>query len=261
MYKKYRINLSESELMISSRRDYYKRKGDEILATMKPESPTNVVSRLFDGNSILDASLLTGAWFPPVEADVFISHSHRDVYKTICFAGWLYEHFALRAFIDACLWEYSDDLLREMDNRHNLLDSGHYSYKGRNVSTAHAHVMLMSSLLSMMDQTECLIFIEGENALSCVEPDSEKTSSPWIYTELMASRLIKVNPPKRLKNISRSDSVYAMDESAGLEALSVEYDVSDILRGVTRLTRAELMNWQRKCSVQGPSALNVLYQG
>ncbi|MCY1700839.1 hypothetical protein OVA10_22685 [Lelliottia sp. SL45] len=81
MYKKYRINLSESELMISSRRDYYKRKGDEILATMKPESPTNVVSRLFDGNSILDASLLTGAWFPPVEADVFISHSHRDVYK------------------------------------------------------------------------------------------------------------------------------------------------------------------------------------
>ncbi|WP_395266415.1 hypothetical protein V1605_11885 [Enterobacter soli] len=256
MYKRYRVKLSETEILTTQDRLFYKNKGDEILEKMRPEAAGNMISRLFDNLDVFDARLLTGEWFPPMEADVFISHSHRDVDKAVCFVGWLYEHFGVKAFVDAKLWHYADDLLKEIDNRKTKLDSGHYSYESRNISTAHSHVMLMSSLLSMMDKTECLLFIEGENALSCSEPNSEKTSSPWIYTELMASKLMRINEPKRTI-YARNDS--AIFEHAGTEALSIEYPINDILHDIPQMTSYHLQKWHDSHVTKGAVALDTLY--
>lgn len=47
-------------------------------------------------------------WFPQINADVFISHSHQDKELAKTFAGWLYEAFGLTAFIDSCVWGYAN---------------------------------------------------------------------------------------------------------------------------------------------------------
>lgn len=49
-------------------------------------------------------------WFPKINADIFLSHSHKDEKLIIAFAGWLKDTFNLDVFIDSCIWGYSNDL-------------------------------------------------------------------------------------------------------------------------------------------------------
>ncbi|MGB1318990.1 MAG: hypothetical protein ACPG5W_12310, partial [Flavobacteriales bacterium] len=62
-------------------------------------------------NGKVDASGMQENWFPQVEADIFISHSHRNHRLAIALAGWLHGKFGLTSFIDSCIWGYSNDLL------------------------------------------------------------------------------------------------------------------------------------------------------
>jgi len=55
-------------------------------------------------------------WFPQINANIFISHSHNDEKKAITLAGWISETFHLKAFIDSCVWKCSNDLLKIIDN-------------------------------------------------------------------------------------------------------------------------------------------------
>lgn len=63
----------------------------------------------------INGSELQSDWFPSINAHVFLSHSHKDEKLAIRFAGWLYYNFGLITFIDSCIWSYSDDLLKKID--------------------------------------------------------------------------------------------------------------------------------------------------
>ena len=65
----------------------------------------------------LDGDAIMSNWFPKIQADIFISHSHADEKYVITLAGFLNEKFGLRSFIDSCVWGYSVELLKEIDNR------------------------------------------------------------------------------------------------------------------------------------------------
>lgn len=60
-------------------------------------------------NGEIKGTALKEHWFKVNTADIFISHSHRDINKVRAFAGWLYHNFGLEAFIDSCTWGYADD--------------------------------------------------------------------------------------------------------------------------------------------------------
>lgn len=93
-------------------------------------------------NEMLDGDGISNDWFPTIDSDVFISHSHMDEKYVIAFAGWLKEKFGLQPFIDSCVWGYSNELLREIDNNYCKNDYGNtYNYEKRNVSTSHVHMM------------------------------------------------------------------------------------------------------------------------
>lgn len=110
-------------------------------------------------DGILDGTKLQENWFPQVDADIFISHSHKDEKRAIALAGWIQEIFGLKVFIDSCIWEYSENLLRLIDNHYCLnSDKKSYSYEKRNQSTSHVHMMLSSALTMMIDKAECLFF-------------------------------------------------------------------------------------------------------
>src|SRR5690606_26606894 len=84
----------------------------------------------------IDGSKLQADWFPNIEADIFISHSHRDKDLAIALSEYLYQNFDLNVFIDSCIWGYSDEHLKIIDDKYCLnSDQTTYNYSKRNYST------------------------------------------------------------------------------------------------------------------------------
>lgn len=233
----------------------YYNKGIELYIENKKQIKTSIDCFILDDGS-LDGSSMQTNWFPQIEADIFISHSHRDEKKAIALAGWLYEEFGLNAFIDSCIWGYANELLRTIDNSYCLQTDGYYSYQKRNNSTSHVHMMLSTALLMMMDCTECVFFLNTPSSLSANEV-IDKTESPWIYSELAITQFIRQNVPERLKLYELTETFSGAD--AKLEKggrLIIKYDVD--LTHLTAINGSSLDLWKEKY-VRG-NALDKLYE-
>ena len=140
-------------------------------------------------NSSLNGSKMQANWFPQIKADIFISHSHKD--ENLALAGWLKVTFGLSAFIDSCVWGYANELLRIIDDRYCRNEYRRtYDYEKRNSSTSHVHMMLSVALTQMIDNTECLFFLNTPNSIT---PNTiiNQTESPWIYSEIATTHLIR----------------------------------------------------------------------
>lgn len=207
----------------------------------------------FDDDGSLFATRVMDEWFPRVNAKVFISHSHKDEKIAIGLAGWLKGQLGISSFIDSCVWGYSPKLLKKLDEKFCLQDDGYYSYSKRNITNGHVNMMLATSLTKMIDQCECIIFLNTPNSISCkgcIERDG--TESPWIYAEIEATRLLRVNPPKRRMMVSMEDTRSdALDE-----AVSVKYDLD--LKHLPLLEKSHILKLN-KCGKKGTDALDFLY--
>lgn len=139
----------------------------------------------------LDGTKMQANWFPRIDADIFISHSHDDEDLAIVLSEWLYREFGLSVFIDSLVWGYGDELLKLIDNEYCLNSSKKtYSYTKRNYSTSHVHMMLSTALTKMIDKSECVFFLNTPNSIT---PDEviARTKSPWIYSEIEMTALIR----------------------------------------------------------------------
>lgn len=196
----------------------------------------------------LQASQIEKEWFPTVNADVFLSHSHQDRDKAIMLAGYL-QNMGISTFIDSCVWGYADDLLKEIDNIYCIQekkpDGGRiYDYDTRNDSTAHVHMILNGALMKMMDSTECLMFMDTPNSLSASDLKNGKTNSAWIYSELLMSDLL------RKRTIIRK----SYNESVMHDGLSVEYDVD--IKHLTKISFEEI----KKVKLKGQRGKQALFE-
>ena len=148
---------------------------------------------LQDGS--LDGQKLQSQWFPQVEADVFISHSHDDTDSALVLAGILRKHFNIKSFIDTTIWGYGSDLLRNLDNIYCTNGkAGSFDYGLRNLSTSHVYLMLAGALSKLIDNTECVFFL---NTPSSVKPSQimDSTLSPWLYFEVLTTQTIRKTLP------------------------------------------------------------------
>lgn len=188
--------------------DYFYNKGRSLYDEMS----TNIqekLSFLKDKKCVLNAEKIQSDWFPDIKADIFLSHSHADEKLAVAFAGWLNDNFGLRSFIDSCLWGYCDELLRIIDDNFCENDDRKtYNYKSRNASTSIVHMILMNALTKMIDNTECLMFLNTPNSIVLKEDISEKTYSPWIFSEIETSRYIRKIVPDRLKGKIKDSTKY-----------------------------------------------------
>lgn len=195
-------------------------------------------------NGSIDGTALQNDWFPAVEADIFLSHSHGDQELAIRLAGAMKEWFGLKVFIDSCVWGHADDLLEEIDKVYSWDDSEiHYDVAKRNRSTSHVHTMLSGALTRMMDKAECLIFLNTPNSLSAKEIVNQ-TKSPWIFHEISTSSLLRKKEPLRYTQILKK----AMFESAHGEKkfLDITYDVD--LSHLTPISLYDLIRWKNQAS-------------
>lgn len=186
MYRGFSLQLIDSN---SINNDNYYIKGKSIYNARSKEVEKSL-AKYINAEGSLDGTKMQSDWFPQVDADVFISHSHKDKKMAICLAGFLYNEFRLKSFIDSCIWGHSNDLLKQIDNSYCLKKPNFYSYEKRNESTSHVHMMLSTALSMMIDKTECLFFLNTPNSITSHDVIS-KTKSAWIYSELSTSLLIR----------------------------------------------------------------------
>lgn len=230
-------------------------KGIVLYNENKKQIKNSIDSFILDDGS-LDGSSMQTNWFPQIEANIFISHSHKDENTAIALAGWLYKEFGLYTFIDSCIWGYANELLRKIDNSYCLQTDGYYSYQKRNNSTSHVHMMLSTALLMMMDSTECVFFLNTPSSISANEV-IDKTESPWIYSELAITQFIRQNVPERLKLYELTETFSGADgklEKGG--RLIIKYEVD--LKHLTAINGSSLDNWKKM--YRKGYALDKLYE-
>ncbi|MCP1188030.1 toll/interleukin-1 receptor domain-containing protein [Priestia flexa] len=193
------------------------------------------LSQFLSKDGSIDGTAMQNHWFPMIDTDIFISHSHANKDKAIALAGWLKKEFDLDVFIDSCVWGFANDLLLSIDNEYcRNVDDTFYVYEKRNYSTSHVHMMLSTALNMMIDNCECIMFLNTPESIES-EDVIKRTKSPWIYSEIAISKLIRRKKPNREK-VLLEKSVFASKE------LIIKYDVET--EHLIDLTGRDLNVWK-----------------
>lgn len=192
-------------------------------------------------------------WFPEIEADVFISHSHKDEKLAIKLALWLHYCFGIKAFVDSTVWGYSKELL------HRIINNPDYNYilwqdtykldETLNINS-HIDMLLSMALTKMIDKCECLIFLNTPNSIS-IENTMEITYSPWIYHEIGVSKVIKKNIPNRLQ-LEIKQHLFSNEELRPYFQTNTSH--------LFKLDENILNSWRKKSNMRGVEELNYLYE-
>lgn len=262
MHKGYKINLTledfvkvalkkqDVESWLKAAKTLYENQTKEIEASL---------GKFKTSEGLLNGSLLTAECFPLISADVFISHSHKDLNLALAIAGYLKLAQNIDCFIDSCVWVYADVLLKAIDKEFCLTAKNTYSYEYRNYSTSHVHMMLSVALTRMIYNTECLFFLNTpnsiypKNSIPNVKTSKDQTLSPWIYTEIEMTKLIKTRSVKE----HRSESLQCFSEANEGPTILHEMDSSHL----EELTCETLCDWARGSYRDKFSALDALYRG
>lgn len=216
----------------------------------------NVLRNYVLKDGVIDGSIMQSNWFPKVEADVFISHSHKDEKRAIALAGWLYKKFGIKSFIDSCIWGYSNDLLKLIDKEHCYQEETNtYDYNLRNYSTSHVHMMLSVALTMMIDNTECILFLNTPNSIT-TSSIINKTESPWIYSEIAMTQMIRKQLPERKKIIANEH----LEKGKVLnESLLIQYHAD--LSHLIEINLSTFIRWQKDfVKSTANNALDKLYK-
>lgn len=233
MYKGFDLKIQDKRKLFTSdnEEDYYKI-GLSLFENTQKQVRNIINKKVFD-EEIINGTELQNNWFPEVNADIFLSHSHADEDLAITFAGWLKKEFGLITFIDSCCWGYSNELALKLNNNYNYnCTTGNYNFDEAMNIAGHVHMMLSTALANMIDKTECIMFLNTPNSVS-TRDTKLKTYSPWIYNELEITRIIEKNKKKKL-----------LMENKNYKKMTVEYELST--SHLCKITEKDLINWKMK---------------
>jgi hypothetical protein len=224
------------------------------------------VKKTLDGfflnDKSLDAVKIINSWFPEINANVFISHSHKDEKEVIALAGWLFENFKIVSFIDSCIWGYGNDLIQILDNQYSWMDQAQkiYYYNKVLLSASHVHMMLSTALNTMIDKTECLIFYNTPNSIQSFE-NKDKTESPWIYSEIAFSETVRMQYPDRFSIPIFESREYASGGRMEVleKGLKVKYNANT--KHLKDISSEHLNEWLESSTFNNPEdALDKFYE-
>lgn len=227
-----KLNLKENE--------FYYKVGLKLNENFRVE-----VKKKLDGfileNGTLSASSIMDDWFPQINSHIFLSHSHRDEKLALTLAGWLYKKLNIRTFIDSTIWGYSNDLLKKINDKYCYnYETRTYNYEKLNNSSIHINLMLSNALNKMIDNCECILFLNTPNSISSEEAIS-KTYSPWIFSEITTTQIIHKKTPNRLKLQTKMFSADIQLNEHKRSELLIEYDLE--LAHLTDLNFNDIGNW------------------
>lgn len=223
MYKGYHFSMANELLShYFLRAEEYKRIG----RTQKDAAQKVIQEKIMSGRWVIDGSGTESEWFPQLTKHVFISHSHKDEDVALLIAGLLKERLGIDAFVDSAAWGCYRELaecLYAVAKRGYPRIALQHDAQLRMSATEHAHCMLSKSLIQMMDRCECLIFLDTPASVGLRNIDTAECStfSPWIYTEIEASRVLRRYryPRSMLKAANESLRSFARREAAQVQVV------------------------------------------
>lgn len=229
--------------------------GKEVGARYKNsiEDAIEVVER--NGKVSFSGNEIEGLCFPHLDFDIFISHSHDDEQIALEFAGLMKNWFGINAFVDSCAWNYRDKIIQRIGrivcNERSLTAK---EYLDLYVSVASCvDCMLNKALIGMIDECECLFFLNTPNSIASSGLGSV-TYSAWIYAELEASRVVE-------RKVSRRRRQGVMECFAeDVSPFVMTFDVC--LNHLTPVVARDIVDWGvGVCkSKKGFDALDALYE-
>ncbi|MFF3703856.1 hypothetical protein [Pseudomonas qingdaonensis] len=252
MFKSFNVSIENDDF------DKYLAFGQELHKKNK-RIVSNTLENFKGDDDKLIASKIVGEWFPEFKADVFLSHSHKDETSVIALSGWLSKEFGLTSFVDSCIWGYSEKLLKMIDDQYCYDDEKiFYNYYKRNRSTSHVYMMLSTALSRMIDGCEAVFFVNTPNSFSAdkyIEAQGT-TESPWIYSELAMTRLVRKKTPEEHRSFHMIGE--ARDSMESHKELNIEYGAD--LSHLIPLSKEDLDSWVLQNSDTGSRSLNTLYR-
>lgn len=173
--------------------------------------------------SSLDGLKLSEDWFPEIDADVFISHSHLDENFALALKTKIENETRHKCFVDSSVWGNSKKLLKNIDDVFSLSRSSNckYDYWKRNYSTSHVYLMLNVALQKMIFKSQFVIFLDTPKSISVKNTINSSTNSPWIYSEISIVR--------QIRNMQQNLQKSLLSEERNFSNLNIEYklDFSD----------------------------------
>lgn len=234
--------------------------GEEHLKSQKAKIQNILKSYVIDG--VTDGTKLETDWFPQIQADIFISHSHKDEDLAKEIAGWLNSNLGLKCFIDSCVWGDSDKLLDMINNDYSEgreLQSGGYVYDYKKCNTASKHVnnMLTIALYKMIDKAEVTFLLNTNNSISKYKDVYEQaTYSPWIYSEIVCTQIVR---KKKIAEYRKGNKIWLEHRFEKNDGLNAAYEVS--LEHLKKIDIRDLHIWKENYnSNKVEFALDYLYK-
>ena len=116
----------------------------------------------------------------------------------------------------------------------------------------------------MIDKVEAVIVLNTDNVVRvCSDTKMEKTYSPWIYSEIICTQLIRKKPLFVYRNyqLGYKENVPTFESILFFKQIDISYSVS--LRHLNILREDELIEWEGKYSSdcrKYENALDALYE-
>lgn len=242
----------------------YIKTGETHLGDVSGKVNQELENMVLKGTDIPDGVAIQNDWFPEINADIFISHSHSDRDLANGIAGWINQKFGLRCFIDSNVWGHADKLLKTVNDEHSDRHTGEhgenvYSYRLCNEAANHVNAMLTIALQKMIDRCECILFLNtNQSILPYEKPEDDATYSPWIYSEIVCTQLIRRREWEEYrKEIFHGDQRVLFEASEGFRPA---YSVS--LDHMMPLNMGDLMEWEQNYPKNTPKhhPLDYLYK-
>ena len=203
MYRGFKITKETIEKILEHKENYrkeYRREAEE----MKKEIKSKLEKHLILGNKI-DVEKLREEWFPTGKYDIFLSHSHGDIEEIEALAGYLVNKKGLKVFVDSFIWGYYHELLEDLNKTYNWNKSSKtYDHSGAKWCCSNVTTILNSALQEVIDKSEVLFFYNTPNSITHDYKNKNRTESPWIFSEIETSRIIRKNMPQRMEAICES---------------------------------------------------------
>lgn len=252
MYRGFDLRLDdfENEDLLNKGKEIAKKLYDDI---------EDSIDNLIEFEGIIDGNKVIENWFPAIEFDVFLSHSHKDEDLALSFAGLLKEEFNLKVFIDSAVWGHSNELIDIIIQHYSQEEVEKTSDLEKIINIiSHVNLMLKSALNKMIDNCEAIFFLNTPNSVSLKNSVKQKTNSPWIFSEIATTQIIRKKTPERLKKqtkiFAKKGDVLMMEQRS---KLAIQYELE--LNNFTKLNVNDLENWYVAAQEYNkPSYLNTL---
>lgn len=246
------FNLKFNQFFTQPQEKYYIEIGKKLFKTYSNKVEEKLDELILENGNI-DGGRMQTNWFPTVEADIFLSHSHKNENSAIALCGYLYENMGIKTFIDSCIWGYSADLLKKLDEEFCKKEDGLYDYNKRNFTTSNVHMMLSTALTKMIDKVECLFFLNTPDSISFENGVKSTTLSPWIYSEIETSKMIN---RKTLSEYRRRRETRMFSKRGLMLNESIEYPLD--LEHLKTINQDDIKKWKEEYKNE-EYPLDVLY--